>query len=68
MRSIYGRLMSKYVCGNPVMCVPVGALTSQDETGVELHTKVRTDTGDGDWYSADKHLWTASAEEHAMYA
>ena len=55
-------------CGNPVMCVPVGALTSQDETGVELHTKVRTDMGGGDWYSAEKHLWTASAEERATYA
>ena len=49
------------------VCARVGPCT-QDETGVELHTKVRTDTGDGDWYSADKHLWTASAEEHAMYA
>ena len=41
---------------------------SQDETGVELHTKVRTDMGGGDWYSAEKHAWAASAEERATYA
>ena len=41
---------------------------TQDEPGVELHTKGRTVTDDGDWYSAEKHAWAASAEERAMDA
>ena len=48
--------------------VPTGALAPQDEPGVELHTKGRTFTDNGDWYSAEKHAWTASAEERATYA
>ena len=48
--------------------MPVTALAPQDEPGVELHTKGRTFTDDGDWYSAEKHAWTASAEERATYA
>ena len=40
-----------------------GALASQDEMGVEIHAKERTDTDDGDQYSAEKHVWTPSAEE-----
>ena len=43
-------------------------LAPQDEPGVELHTKGRTVTDDGDWYSAEKHAWAASAEERAMDA
>ena len=39
-----------------VIWVPGGALASQDETGVEIHTKERTDTDDGDYYSAEKHV------------
>ena len=38
------------------MWVPGGALASQDETGEEIHTKERTDTDDGDCYSAEKHV------------
>ena len=41
----------------------IGVLASQDETGVEIHAKERTDTDDSDWHSAEKHVWTASAEE-----
>ena len=41
---------------------------TQDEPGVELHTKGRTVTDDGDWYSAEKHAWVASAEGRAMDA
>ena len=48
--------------------MPITALAPQDEPGVELHTKGRTFTDDGDWYSAEKHAWTASAEERATYA
>ena len=48
--------------------VPTGALAPQDEPGVELHTKGRTVTDDGDWYSAEKHAWAASAEGRAMDA
>ena len=48
--------------------VPTGALAPQDEPGVELHTKGRTVTDDGDWHSAEKHAWAASAEERATYA
>ena len=48
--------------------VPIGALAPQDEPGVELHTKGRTVTDDGDWYSAEKHAWAASAEGRAMDA
>ena len=48
--------------------VPIGALAPKDEPEGELHTKGRTDTDDGDWYSAQKHAWAASAEEHATYA
>ena len=47
--------------------MPITALAPQDEPGVELHTKGRTFTDDGDWYSAEKHAWTASAEEHATH-
>ena len=36
--------------------VPGGALASQDETREEIHTKERTDTDDGDCYSAEKHV------------
>ena len=48
--------------------MPITALAPQDEPGVELHTKGRTFTDNGDWYSAEKHAWTASAEERATYA
>ena len=46
----------------------IGALAPKDEPEGELHTRGRTDTDDGDWYSAEKHAWTASAEERATYA
>ena len=46
----------------------IGALAPKDEPEGELHTKGRTDTDDGDWYSAQKHAWAASAEERATYA
>ena len=46
----------------------MGALAPQDEPGVELRTKGRTFTDDDDWYSAEKHAWTASAEDLATYA
>ena len=48
--------------------MPITALAPQDEPGVELHTKGRTFTDDDDWYSAEKHAWTASAEDLATYA
>ena len=41
------------------MICDIGAwwgFASQDETGVEIHTKERTDTDDGDYYSAEKHV------------
>ena len=46
----------------------IGALAPKDEPEGELHTRGRTDTDDGDCYSAEKHAWTASAEERATYA
>ena len=46
----------------------IGALAPKDEPEGELHTKGKTNTDDGDWYSAEKHAWTASAEERATYA
>ena len=48
--------------------VPTGALAPRDEPGVELHTKGRTATDGGDWHSAEKHAWAASAEGRAMDA
>ena len=48
--------------------VSIGALAPKDEPEGELHTKGRTDKDDGDWYSAQKHAWAASAEERATYA
>ena len=46
----------------------IGALAPKDEPEGELHTKGKTNTDDGDWYSAQKHAWAASAEERATYA
>ena len=48
--------------------VSIGALAPKDEPEGELHTKGRTEKDDGDWYSAQKHAWAASAEERATYA
>ena len=48
--------------------VSIGALAPKDEPEGELHTRGRTGTDDGDWYSAQKHAWAASAEERATYA
>ena len=39
-----------------------------DSRDMGMNTRGRTDTDDGDWYSAEKHAWTASAEERATYA
>ena len=44
------------------MWMPTGALAPQEKEG-EPHTRGRTDTDDGDCHSAEKHAWTASAEE-----
>ena len=48
--------------------VSIGALAHKDEPEGELHTRGRTDTDDDDCHSAEKHAWTASAEERATYA
>ena len=39
-----------------------------DSRDMGMNTRGRTDTDDGDWYSAEKHAWTASAEDLATYA
>ena len=39
-----------------------------DSRDMGMNTRGRTDTDDGDCYSAEKHAWTASAEERATYA
>ena len=46
----------------------IGALAPKDEPEGELHTKGKTNTDDGDKYSAQKHAWAASAKERATYA
>ena len=39
-----------------------------DSRDMGMNTRGRTDTDDDDCYSAEKHAWTASAEERATYA